>query len=83
MEKLLRVVLFLLPFMALSQIVDPPDVKCYDIIEKDSYTVLDSLHIPCGTTLLLQDNSTLVIRGGITGDGIIKYGDVGDDDVPF
>lgn len=63
-----------------SQIMTPPDVKCYDIIKKDSYTVLDSLHIECGTTLLMQDNSTLVIRGGITGEGIIKYGDIGDDD---
>jgi len=65
--------------MVISQIVNPPDVKCYDIIEKDTYTVIDSLHIECGTTLLLQDNSTLVIRGGMTGEGTIKYGDIGDD----
>ena len=80
MRNFLLAVLLLIPLLGVSQIVNSPEVKCYNVVEKNSYTVLDNLHIECGEILLMQDNAILVIKGEITGEGTIKYGDVGDDD---
>jgi len=48
-------------------------------IEKDDFVAVESLHFQDDFILLMQDNSTLVVKEKITGKGIILYGDVGDD----
>jgi len=48
-------------------------------IEKNDFIAVDSLHFQDDFILLMQDNSTLVVKEKITGKGIILYGDIGDD----
>ena len=48
-------------------------------IEKDDFVAVDSLNFKKDFVLLMQDNSTLVVKEKITGKGIILYGDIGDD----
>lgn len=48
-------------------------------ILKDDFVAVDSLNFQRDFILLMQDNSTLVVKEKLTGEGIILYGDIGDD----
>ena len=63
-----------------SQTINPPSpiVGTGFGVEKGTTIVIDSLDFPDGWILLLQDNSTLIIREKINGNAVFKYGDVGD-----
>ncbi len=74
----LLILLLLVPYMLYGQLENIPDVGSGIGVEKGTTIVVDSLVFKSGHTLLMQDNSVLIVNDKIIGAGIIQYGDVGD-----
>ena len=80
MRYIIILILILFSINSYSQITDGSEkVGVGYGIEKDDFVAVDSLHFRKDFILLMQDNSTLVVKEKITGEGIILYGDIGDD----
>ncbi len=80
MRNIILILLILFSINSYSQItIGSEKVGVGFGIEKDDFVAVDSLHFQDDFILLMQDNSTLVVKEKITGHGMILYGDIGDD----
>jgi hypothetical protein len=80
-KGILLILMIMSSVFSFSQTIIPPSPIVgigYGVEEGQTITV-DSLNFRDDQILLMQDNSTLIIRYKVTGKGIIHYGDVGDD----
>ena len=81
MKQVLFVLLLMSSVMGYSQTINPPSPVVgngFGILKGTTITV-DSLNFDDGWVLLMQDNSTLIVNESLNGNGVIRYGDVGDD----
>ena len=81
MKQLLLILLLMFSVVGYSQTINPPSsvVGVGFGVLKGETVVVDSLNFQDGWVLLMQDNSTLIVNESLNGNGIITYGDVGDD----
>ncbi len=81
MKKLIYLFLLLFTITSYSQTLNPPStvVGVGFGVEKGTTITVETLDFQDGWVLLMQDNSTLIVKETLNGNGIIKYGDVGDD----
>jgi len=80
MKKLIYLFIFLFTITSYSQTLNPPSttVGTGQGVEKGTTVVVETLDFSDGWVLLMQDNSTLIVKDKLNGNGIITYGDVGD-----
>lgn len=79
MKNLVLAILLIFTVTSYAQLGNLPNVGTGFGVLKGTTVTVDSLDFQDGHTLLLQDNSTLIIREKINGNAIFTYGDVGDD----